>query len=83
MLAREIREKGIFGTVVAFLDDDTRKIGREIDGIPILGPVAQAAKLIRIGSKDEALIAIPSASPETLRTLYTALQTAGFTRIRP
>ncbi len=82
MLAREIREKGIFGTVVAFLDDDTRKIGREIDGIPILGPVAQAAKLIRIGSKDEALIAIPSASPETLRTLYTALQTAGFTRIR-
>lgn len=82
MLAREIREKGIFGTVVAFLDDDPQKIGREIDGIPVLGPVAQAARLIRIGPKDEALIAIPSAPPEELRTLYAALQTAGFTRIR-
>jgi len=82
MLSREIREKGIFGTVLAFLDDDTGKIGRDIDGIPVLGPVAQAAKLIRIGPKDEALIAIPSAPPEDLRRLYAALQSAGFTRIR-
>ncbi len=82
MLAREIREKGIFGTVLAFLDDDPGKIGREIDGIPVLGPVTQAARLIRIGPRDEALIAIPSAPPEELRKLHGALKGSGFSRIR-
>ncbi len=82
MVAREIREKGIFGTVIAFLDDDGNKIGKDIDGIPVLGPIRQIARLVRIGSKDEALIAIPSASPETLRTIYTTLKEAGFSRIR-
>ena len=82
MVAREIREKGIFGTVIAFLDDDTDKIGRSIDGIPVLGPIRQIARLVRIGPKDEALIAIPSASPETLREIYAVLKAAGFSRIR-
>lgn len=82
MVAREIREKGIFGTVIAFLDDDTGKIGKSIDGVPILGPIRQIARLVRIGPKDEALIAIPSASPETLREIYNVLKAAGFSRIR-
>jgi len=82
MLAREIREKGIFGTVTAFLDDDANKTGKIIDGIPVIGPIKQTARLIRIGAKDEALIAIPSASPETHRAIYTVLKGAGFTRIR-
>ena len=37
MLSREVREKGIFGNVIAFLDDDSSKIGKLIDGIPVLG----------------------------------------------
>jgi FlaA1/EpsC-like NDP-sugar epimerase len=82
MLSREIREKGIFGTVIAFLDDDGNKIGKSIDGIPVLGPIRQIARLVRIGPKDEALIAIPSASPETLREIYEVLKSAGFSRIR-
>jgi len=82
MVAREIREKGIFGTVIAFLDDDGNKIGKDIDGIPVLGPIRQIARLVRIGPKDEALIAIPSASPEALRAIYTTLKAAGFSRIR-
>lgn len=82
MLAHEIREKGIFGQVIAFLDDDIHKIGKTIDGIPILGPILKIARLVRIGPKDEALIAIPSASPDTLREIYTVLKKAGFTRIR-
>lgn len=82
MLAREIREKGVFGEVVAFLDDDRNKIGNTIDGVPVLGPVDHAARLIRPGAKDEALIAIPSATPETLRSIYAVLHTSGFTRIR-
>lgn len=82
MLSREIREKGIFGQVIAFLDDDPQKIGKIIDGIPVLGPIQKTARLVRIGPKDEALIAIPSASPDTLREIYTILKNAGFTRIR-
>ncbi len=82
MLSREIREKGIFGNVIAFLDDDSSKIGKLIDGIPVLGPIRQIARLVRIGAKDEALIAIPSASPDTLKDIYDVLKDAGFTRIR-
>jgi FlaA1/EpsC-like NDP-sugar epimerase len=82
MLSREIREKGIFGNVIAFLDDDAGKIGKLIDGIPVLGPIRQIARLVRLGVKDEALIAIPSASPETLRDIFAVLKDAGFSRIR-
>ncbi len=82
MLAREIREKGIFGKVIAFLDDDPQKIGKTIDGTPVLGPIEQTARLLRIGAGDEALIAIPSASPQTLRNIYSVLKAAGFSRIR-
>jgi FlaA1/EpsC-like NDP-sugar epimerase len=82
MLSREIREKGIFGNVIAFLDDDSNKIGKLINGIPVLGPIRQIARLVRIAAKDEALIAIPSASPESLRDIYSVLKDAGFSRIR-
>jgi FlaA1/EpsC-like NDP-sugar epimerase len=82
MLAREIREKGIFGAVIAFLDDDQNKIGRTIDDVPVLGPIRQIARLVRIGPNDEAIIAIPSASPETLREIFGVLRAAGFSRIR-
>ena len=81
-IAREIRENGIFGTVVAFLDDDPEKIGRRIDGTPVLGPVRDVASLIVRTPGDEAIVAIPSASRETLRELYFTLKRAGFARIR-
>ena len=32
VLASEILARGTFGEVVAFIDDDIEKIGREIDG---------------------------------------------------
>ncbi|MCL1815466.1 MAG: polysaccharide biosynthesis protein [Treponema sp.] len=81
-LAKEIRAKTILGTVVAFLDDDPVKIGTKIDGIPVLGPIRDVAKLLRMKSADEAIIAIPSASREYLSELYGILKKAGFRRIR-
>jgi FlaA1/EpsC-like NDP-sugar epimerase len=81
-LAREIKAKGVFGTVVAFLDDDPEKIGRSIDGIPVLGPIRDVAQLLRMNPADEAIIAIPSASREYLAELYAILKKAGFERIR-
>jgi FlaA1/EpsC-like NDP-sugar epimerase len=81
-LAREIAVKAIFGEVVAFLDDDPEKIGRRIEGIPVLGPIRDVARLLRTNPADEAVIAIPTASREYLKDLYDILKRAGFQRIR-
>jgi FlaA1/EpsC-like NDP-sugar epimerase len=81
-LADEIRTKAVFGEVVAFLDDDPEKIGRKIDGVPVLGPIRDVARLLRMNPADEAIIAIPSASREYLKELYGILKKAGFERIR-
>ena len=81
-LANEIKSKGIFGEVVAFLDDDPEKIGRRIDALPVLGPIQDVARLLRLHPADEAIIAMPSASREHLETIYRVLKTSGFERIR-
>ena len=81
-LAREIKTKAVFGEVVAFLDDDPAKIGKKIDGIPVLGPVKDIARLLRNKSADQAIIAIENASQEYIREIYQILKQAGFQRIR-
>jgi FlaA1/EpsC-like NDP-sugar epimerase len=81
-LAGEIRRKAIFGEVVAFLDDDPEKIGRQIDGIPVLGPIRDVARLLRMNPADGAIIAIPGAGREYLVEIYGILKKAGFEKIR-
>jgi FlaA1/EpsC-like NDP-sugar epimerase len=81
-LARELKAKAIFGEVVAFLDDDPEKIGRQIEEIPVLGPIRDVARLLRMNPADQAIIAIPSASREYLKELYWILKRAGFEKIR-
>ncbi len=81
-LAAEIREKRIFGHVVAFLDDDPAKIGTRIDGISVLGPIEAVARILKTTPADEAIIAIPSATQEQLRRIYGILRRAKFARIR-
>ncbi len=81
-IARDIREKRFPAEIVAFLDDDREKIGTRIDDVPVLGPIEAAASLVEKRPADEALIAIPSASHEKLRSIYDILERAGFSRIR-
>ncbi|MDR1838343.1 MAG: polysaccharide biosynthesis protein, partial [Treponema sp.] len=81
-LAAEITTKKIFGKVVAFLDDDPEKIGKKIDGIPVLGPIRDVTMLLRTNPADEAIIAIPGANKEYLKELYTLLKNANFQKIR-
>jgi FlaA1/EpsC-like NDP-sugar epimerase len=81
-LAREIRKKGVFGKVVAFLDDDRQKIGTRLHSIPVLGPIEEVVELLKTTPADEAIIAIPGASRERLKTIYRLLVQAGFVRIR-
>jgi len=81
-LANELAKKKIFGEVVAFLDDDPEKIGKRIDGIPVLGPIRDVALLLRTNPADEAIIAITNASREYLKELHSILKKAGFEKIR-
>jgi FlaA1/EpsC-like NDP-sugar epimerase len=81
-LAREIRQKRVFGRVVAFLDDDPAKIGRRLEGVPVLGPIDAVAELVKPGPADEAIIAIPGATREQLVRIWGVLRRAGFPRIR-
>ncbi|MDR1929288.1 MAG: polysaccharide biosynthesis protein, partial [Treponema sp.] len=81
-LAGEIGKKAVFGRVAAFLDDDPAKIGRKIGRVPVLGPIRDVARLLRMNPADEAIIAIPGASREFLSELYGILKSAGFQRIR-
>lgn len=81
-IADDIKRKKVFGKVGAFLDDDSKIIGSQIDGIPVLGPIKNVASVLRCKSQDEAIIAIPSAPIEKIREIYEILKNCGFKNIR-
>lgn len=81
-IADDIKRKKIFGKVGAFLDDDPKLIGTQIEGIPVLGPIENIAAVLRCKSQDEAIIAIPSAPVEKIRGIYEVLKNCGFKNIR-
>jgi FlaA1/EpsC-like NDP-sugar epimerase len=81
-IAAEIRAKRVFGHVVAFLDDDPAKVGKRIDGVPVLGPIEAVARVVKTTPATEAIIAIPSATHEQLAKIYAILRRAKFARIR-
>jgi len=82
MLSEEIQRKKLFGQLIAFLDDNPEKIGKTIDGVPVLGPIAHFSSVLRHSSRDEAIIAIPSAPKERIAEIYDVLARAQFSRIR-
>lgn len=82
MIAQDLMRKKIFGSVAAFLDDDKKLIGNSIEGIPVLGTIAEVASLVKCGPLDEAIIAIPSAPTEKIKEIYEELKKSGFSHIR-
>jgi FlaA1/EpsC-like NDP-sugar epimerase len=81
-LAREIRRKNIYGEVAAFLDDDPVKIGTQVEGSPVLGPINDVARLLQPRSTDRAIIAMPSVSRERLREIFLMLKQREFSSIK-
>ncbi len=81
-IAQEILDKKHRDRVIAFLDDDARKIGSKIRGIPVLGPIKNFAGILQSTPADEAIIAIPTASREKLAAIYAILSRARFKHIR-
>jgi len=59
-------------SVVGFIDDDRKKHGRSIHGIPVLGPLGEMAKIIEELGIREILIAIPSATGDQMRRVVEA-----------
>ena len=61
-LARELIRNGDELLPVGFLDDDGEKQGKDIAGLPVLGPISELERWVREESISVVLVAIPSAS---------------------
>jgi FlaA1/EpsC-like NDP-sugar epimerase len=57
---------------VGFLDDDPYKRHRRIRHIPVLGPISKLGEEVRTTGADTVIIAIPSASSETINRIRLA-----------
>lgn len=76
MLARDIlRNRADAYVPAVFIDDDTRSIGREIHGIPIVGKTRDIPSLVRKYDIDIIMLAIPSASSKQIRRIVEICET--------
>ena len=75
---REIRDNARLSyNVVGFLDDDNAKRGKKIHSIPVLGEIEDIQAIVKKFGADEALIAIPSASSQQMRTIVNLCKDSG------
>ncbi len=72
-LLEEFERRPDLGTVVAFVDDSPRKIGRKIRGVPVYGPIRDVMDIVRKYGADEVIIAIPSASSEEMKKIIDSI----------
>ncbi|MBA4422926.1 MAG: polysaccharide biosynthesis protein, partial [Syntrophus sp. (in: bacteria)] len=56
-------------SVIGFIDDDQKKYGRSIHGIPVLGSLNGLAKIVEDEKIKEILIATPSATGDQIRRI--------------
>ena len=62
---------------VALVDDDRRKLGRRLGGLPVLGGRDAIPELVRRLGVDQVLLAIPSATSELVREVAALAEEAG------
>ena len=73
MIVRDMRKNLHLLNPVGFVDDDRRKKGLSIHGVPILGTTEDLFAIISEYRPEEVLIAVPSAKPETMMALMKRL----------
>ncbi len=82
-LAREIRDNPDLGyRVIGFLDDDLRKKGARLMGLPVLGSGDDASQIVKNQSKksspvEEIVVAMPAATGKQIRAAVAKGQAAG------
>jgi len=77
-MLREIRDNSRLNyEAVGFLDDDPKKRGMRIHGVPVLGPIPQIHDMAYRDEMDEILIALPSASTRQMRRIVEACEGTG------
>ncbi|MGD0624811.1 MAG: nucleoside-diphosphate sugar epimerase/dehydratase [Thermodesulfobacteriota bacterium] len=77
-MLREIRDnRRLNYEVVGFLDDNSRKKGMKIHGVPVLGPIPEIAEITSRHNIEEILIAIPSASAKQMREIIENCEPTG------
>jgi FlaA1/EpsC-like NDP-sugar epimerase len=77
MLIRETQQTATGWTVLCCLDDDHRKQGAKLHGVPILGPTNDLCDILKKWDADEILIAVPSASSAQLRHFVSLCEATG------
>lgn len=76
-LSAELMSKGRLGMrPVAFLDDDSKKIGRYVHGIPVAGKVDDLADVAKEYRVSRAVVAFPSASVRRVKAVVQIAQHA-------
>ena len=76
MIVRDMKNNGALYRYqpIGFIDDDPRKVGHRIHGVPVLGSRDDIPQVIESHKLDEVLLAIPSAAPATVRQMLKAFE---------
>ena len=75
MIVRDMKHSRHYDcTPIGFVDDDRRKVGRRIHGLPVLGTRADLPAILRREKPDEVLVAMPRGKPATIRQLVKILE---------
>ena len=78
LLAREIlHHRSREFKLVGFIDDDPRKLGRQIHGLSVMGTPADLERIKSEKSVKGIIIAIPSAGQGSLKSMHQACTSAG------
>lgn len=72
IIVKELRHhRELNSTPIAIVDDDHYKIGRKINGVPILGKKENIVEIVSKRDIDEIIIAMPSASNTVINEIFT------------
>ena len=77
MLARDLLRNPGSLIPVAFLDDDSQKVGKRVAGLDVLGSTEKLPEIIRSQNIKVVLIAIPSVRGQKIRSLYELIAPLG------
>ena len=69
MVAKELGPRDDI-RAVGFLDDDPRKAGALINGLPVLGPLSSLPSVVSEHDVEEVIICIPQIPPATLKRMW-------------